>query len=123
MREFLNSKPSPTQSKYASAPAPKPVAAPPSSQPAAKPPANFVASAPPPAAKAVPIVVAKPVEPPKPVAPPPPSKPLTMDQLLNRVEAAAKAQRKQNGVRAPKTSKRDAELDDLITGAVKSKGK
>jgi hypothetical protein len=43
--------------------------------------------------------------------------------VLNQVEAAAQAQRKQAGLKAPKTSKRDAELDALISGATKSKTK
>jgi hypothetical protein len=68
---------------------------------------------------------AKPAEPPdpEPVAPPPPSKPLTMEQMLNQVEEAAQAQRRQAGLKAPKTSQRDAELDELINGAMTSKKK
>lgn len=69
------------------------------------------------------MVAAKPAEPAKPVAPPRPSKPLTMDEVLNQVEEAAQAQRKRAGLEAPKASKRDAELDDLINGAMKSKKK
>jgi hypothetical protein len=72
-------------------------------------------------AKPVPVAAVKPVAPPKPAAPPPPSKPLTMDQVLNRVEDAAKEQRKKAGLHAPKTSKRDAELDELISGSMKKK--
>jgi hypothetical protein len=72
---------------------------------------------------AAPAVAAKPVEPPKPEAPQRPSKPLTMDQVLNQVEEAAQAQRKQAGLKAPRTSKRDAELEELISGAMKSKTK
>jgi hypothetical protein len=85
--------------------------------------------APPMQPKAEPVVAAKPAEPvktaepAKPVAPPPPSKPLTMDQVLNQVEEAAQAQRKQAGLKAPKASKRDAELDELINGAMNSKTK
>jgi hypothetical protein len=75
------------------------------------------------AAKPAPVVAAKPAEPPKPVAPPRPSKPLTMDQVLNQVEEAAQAERKEKGLKAPKTSKRDAELDQLISGSMKSKKK
>jgi hypothetical protein len=71
--------------------------------------------------KPAPVVAAKPAEPPKPVAPARPSKPLTMDQVLNQVEEAAQAQRKKAGLKAPKTSKRDAELDELISGSMKSK--
>jgi hypothetical protein len=44
-----------------------------------------------------------------------------MDQLLNRVEEVAREQHKEAGHKAPKTSKRDAELDELITGAIQSK--
>jgi hypothetical protein len=71
--------------------------------------------------KPAPVVAAKPIEPPEPVAPPRPSKPLTMDQMLNQVEEAAQAQRKQTGLKAPKTTQRDAELDELINGAMKSR--
>jgi hypothetical protein len=46
-----------------------------------------------------------------------------MDEVLNQVEEAAQAQRKQAGLKAPKASKRDAELDDLINGAMKPKAK
>lgn len=72
---------------------------------------------------AAPVVAAKPAEPPKPEAPPPPSKPLTMEQVLNQVEEAAQARRKQTGLQAPKPTKRDAELEELINGAMKSKTK
>jgi hypothetical protein len=71
--------------------------------------------------KPAPVVAAKPPEPPAPVAPPPPSKPLTMEQMLNQVEEAAQAQRKKAGLKAPKTSAHDAELDALINGAMKKK--
>jgi hypothetical protein len=87
-----------------------------------RPTATATVSAPQPTQPA-PAVAAKPAEPPKPVAPPRPSKPLTMDQVLNQVEEAAQAQRKEKGLKAPKTSKRDAELDELITGTMKSKKK
>lgn len=70
-----------------------------------------------------PVLAAKPAEPLAPAAPPPPSKPLTMDQMLNQVEEAAQAQRKKAGLKAPKTSQRDAELDELINGAMQSKKK
>jgi hypothetical protein len=76
-----------------------------------------------PVAAAKPAEPVKTAEPAKPVAPPPPSKPLTMEEVLNQVEEAAQAQRKQAGLKAPKTSKRDAELDDLINGAMKPKTK
>jgi hypothetical protein len=52
-----------------------------------------------------------------------PAKPLTMDQVLDRVENVAQAQRKKSGQAAPKSSKRDAELDALISGSMKSKPK
>lgn len=65
----------------------------------------------------------KPAEPAKPAAPARPSKPLTMDQVLNQVEEAAQAQRKQAGLKAPAAGKHDAELDALINGAMKSKTK
>jgi hypothetical protein len=70
---------------------------------------------------AKPVVPPKPIEPPKPVEPPKPTKPLTMDQVLDRVESAAKTQRKKAGLAAPKTSKRDAELEQMITGSMKGK--
>jgi hypothetical protein len=65
-----------------------------------------------------------PVTPPKPAAPPPPSKPLTLNQLLNKVEDAAHAQQKgkKEAPSKPK-SKGDSELDDLINKAVHEKGK
>jgi hypothetical protein len=59
----------------------------------------------------------------KPAAPSAPAKPLTMDQVLDRVEDVAQAQRNKSGRPAPKTSKRDAELDALISGSMKSKPK
>lgn len=74
--------------------------------------------------KPVPSALAKSVEPaPKPAAPAPPSKPLTMDQLLNRVEDAAQAQRGKKGLPTGPKSKKDAELDDLINSAVHTKHK
>jgi hypothetical protein len=76
-----------------------------------------------PAEPPAPAVAAKPAEPPAPAAPPRPSKPLTMDEMLNQVEEAAQAQRKRAGLKAPKTSQRDAELDELISGAMQSKKK
>ncbi len=72
---------------------------------------------------ATPMVAAMPVPPPKPEAPPPPSKPLTMEQVLNQVEEAAQGRRKQAGLQAPKPTKRDAELEELINSAMKSKTK
>jgi hypothetical protein len=84
-----------------------------------------VAAASPPAAreesKPAPAVAAKVAEPPEPVAPARPSTPLTMEQMLTQVEEAAQAQRKKAGLKAPKSSERDAELDALINGAMKKK--
>jgi hypothetical protein len=69
------------------------------------------------------VLAAEPAEPPKPVAPPRPTKPLSMDEMLNQIEEVAQAQRKQAGLKAPTISERDAELDELISGAMKSKKK
>jgi hypothetical protein len=65
-------------------------------------------------------VAAKLAEPTEPVAPQRPSTPLTMEQMLNQMEEAAQAQRKKAGLKASKSSERDAELDALISGAMKS---
>lgn len=59
----------------------------------------------------------------KPAVATPPAKPLSMDQVLDRVESLAKAERKKSGKGAPKTSKRDVELEALISGSMKPKGK
>lgn len=67
------------------------------------------------------VVAAKLAELPVSVAPLLPNTPLTMEQLLNQVEEAAQARRKDEGLKAPKTSQRDAELDALINGATASK--
>jgi hypothetical protein len=40
--------------------------------------------------------------------------------MLNQMEEAAQAQRKKAGLKASKSSERDAELDALISGAMKS---
>jgi hypothetical protein len=67
------------------------------------------------------VVAAKPAEPPEPLAPPRPNTPLTMEQMLNQVEEAAQARRKKEGLKAPRTSQRDAELDELINSTMASK--
>jgi hypothetical protein len=62
----------------------------------------------------------KPLEPPKPVEPPKPTKPMTMEQVLDQVEKSAQAQRKKAGA---KQGAVDPELEALINGTMKKKGK